>query len=201
MRGELSRARIVEAALALVDAAGLDGLSMRRLGAALHVEGMAIYHHFANKGALVDAVVASVLPEPPPPTGDWRADLTAHSHRYRAMVNAHPRLLPALVSRPGGHDRAAATREAQYAALRLAGLDGSTLLDAHRTWGSYVLGYVVVEQQGRAGSFTEAAWRPPEGAAFPVSAALDAHQATRDWDEQFDVGLSMILDAIAALAR
>jgi AcrR family transcriptional regulator len=200
MRGELSRAAIVTAAVALIDEAGLDALSMRKLGRALGVEAMALYHHFPHKTALLDEVVASIAPEPAPPTGDWRADLATLSHQYRDMVNAHPQLLPVLLSRPSHNPRAAATREAQYAALRRAGLDGSALLDAHRTWGSYVLGYLVVEQQGRSGPHTDPEWRPPVRTDVPITAELDPYQAARDWDEQFDIGLTMQFDAIAALA-
>ncbi|MFF5295967.1 TetR/AcrR family transcriptional regulator [Paractinoplanes globisporus] len=193
----LSRAAIVEAAIAMVDGEGLEALSMRKLGRALGVEGMALYHHFASKTELLDEVLATIAPEPPAPTGDWRADLTVLSHQYRDMVNAHPRLLPVLLSRPSRHERAAATLEAQYGALKRAGLSGSALLDAHRTWGGYVIGYLVVEQQGRAAG---AEWRPPLGPRAPITAELDPYQAARDWDEQFAIGLSLQLDAIAALA-
>lgn len=200
MRGELSRTAIVATALELIDEVGLDKLSMRKLGRALGVEAMALYHHFSNKTALLDEVVAAIAPEPPAPTGDWRADLAALSHQYRDMVNAHPHLLPVLLSRPSGHERAAATREAQYATLRQAGLRGSALLDAHRTWGSYVLGYLVVEQQGRVGAHTSPEWRPSITADAPITAELDRYQAARDWDQQFDIGLAMQFDAITALA-
>ena len=45
----LSRERIVEAALALVQADGLAGLSTRKLGQSLGCEAMSIYHHFPGK--------------------------------------------------------------------------------------------------------------------------------------------------------
>jgi len=188
---------IVDAALAMIDRDGLEALSMRKLGRALGVEGMALYHHFASKDALIDAVAAAIAPDPPAPTDDSRTDLATLSHQYRDAVNAHPHLLPVLLSRPGHHEKAAATLEAQYSALERAGLRGSALLDAHRTWGSYVIGYLVVEQQGRAAS---AEWRPVAGAGTPITAALDPFQAARDWDEQFDIGLHMQFDAIEALA-
>jgi AcrR family transcriptional regulator len=200
MRGELSRTAIALTALAVLDEVGLEGLSMRKLGRSLGVEAMALYHHFPNKAALLDEMVATIAPEPSSPTGDWRADLAALSHQYRDMVNAHPQLLPVLLSRPSRHERAAATREAQYAALRQAGLDGSALLDAHRTWGSYVIGYLVAEQQGRAGASTNAEWRPPVTMDAPITAQLDRYQGARDWDQQFDIGLAMQFEAIAALA-
>lgn len=197
----LSQEAIVTAALDLVDRAGLAALSMRRLGAALGVQGMAIYHHFPSKEAVLDATAASIFPVPQRPTGDWRADMRTLSRQYRDALNAHPALLPHVLSRPVHTERVATLREAQYAALRLAGLDGSVLLDAHRTWGSYVLGYVVVEQQGRNGDRTDADWRPPARTEFPISAEIDAYQAARDWDEQYDIGLDMIFDGIAAMSE
>ncbi|WP_232344870.1 TetR/AcrR family transcriptional regulator C-terminal domain-containing protein [Actinoplanes awajinensis] len=173
---------------------------MRKLGRALGVEAMALYHHFPNRTALLDEVVAAIAPEPPAPTSDWRADLAELSRQYRDMVNAHPHLLPVLLSRPSRHERAAATQEAQYAALRQAGLHGSALLDAHRTWGSYVIGYLVVEQQGRIGAHASREWRPAVTVDAPITAELDRYQAARDWDQQFDIGLAMQFDAITALA-
>lgn len=200
MRGELTQASIVAAALELIDREGLDQLSMRKLGRALGVEAMALYHHFPNKTALLDEVVAAIAPEPPDPTGDWREDLAALSHQYRDMVNAHPNLLPVHLSRPSRHERTAATREAQYATLRQAGLEGSALLDAHRTWGSYVIGYVVVEQQGRTGDHTNPEWRPQATEQTPITADLNQFQAARDWDQQFKIGLAMQFEAITTLA-
>ena len=58
-RAPLTRSRIAEAALAIVDRDGLDALSMRRLGAELGVEGMAIYRHFPNKAAVLAHALAT----------------------------------------------------------------------------------------------------------------------------------------------
>jgi AcrR family transcriptional regulator len=57
----LDRERIARAALALIDDQGIDQLSMRRLGAALGVEAMALYHYFRNKAELLDGVLDLVL--------------------------------------------------------------------------------------------------------------------------------------------
>src|SRR5450759_5594645 len=62
-RPPLSRERIVWTALAIVDADGLDGLTMRRLGKDLDVTTMAVYHHFPNKSALYDGIVEAVMAE------------------------------------------------------------------------------------------------------------------------------------------
>lgn len=199
--GELNRSVIARAALALIDRDGLGALTMRRLGAELGVEGMAVYHHFANKNALLDEVVTEALRQPPPaPTGDWRADVRALSHAYRDGIRAHPALLMVTLTRPVDTEEIAAFREAQYAALAAAGLSGSRLLDAHRTWGSYVIGYLMVEYQAEHAGHAEREWRPARRDAHPLTAGLDAFQAGREWDEQFDIGLNLVLDGIAALA-
>ena len=57
----LSRERIIEAALHIADTQGLRRLTMRRLGDALQVEAMAIYHHLPRgKEALMDALAEHV---------------------------------------------------------------------------------------------------------------------------------------------
>ena len=55
--------RVVETALALVDRDGLDRLSMRRLGAELGVDPMAVYHYIPNKAALLDGLTEAVMNE------------------------------------------------------------------------------------------------------------------------------------------
>jgi len=62
-RSPLTREAISRAALQLIDREGLDGLSMRQLGRDMGVEGMAIYHHFRDKGELLDAVMERLFEE------------------------------------------------------------------------------------------------------------------------------------------
>ncbi|HJF77014.1 MAG TPA: TetR/AcrR family transcriptional regulator, partial [Brevibacterium linens] len=57
---------IVRTAIAIADEEGLASVSMRRIGAELKVEAMALYHHFPNKGALLDAVVEQISTSVPP---------------------------------------------------------------------------------------------------------------------------------------
>ena len=60
-RAGLSRELVLDAAVGLVDRHGLDGLSMRKLGATLGVEAMTLYHYFPNKAALIDGLVEWVV--------------------------------------------------------------------------------------------------------------------------------------------
>lgn len=103
-RNPLSRDRIVDAALDLVDEVGIEGLSMRKLGARLGVEAMTLYHHVANKDALLDLLVervtlaAAAAPADEPEA--WRERLEGFARRYRSALLARPRLLPLISTRP-----------------------------------------------------------------------------------------------------
>jgi AcrR family transcriptional regulator len=76
-RSPLSRERILDAALALADAEGVEGLTMRRLAADLGVEAMTIYYHVPNKDAILDALVERVIGEfeMPKRGTEWRPAL------------------------------------------------------------------------------------------------------------------------------
>ena len=67
-RGEtLTRDQVVDAAIAIADAEGLEGLSMRKLGKAVGVQAMSLYNHVANREALLDALVERIVLEITPP--------------------------------------------------------------------------------------------------------------------------------------
>ena len=74
---ELDAARIAAAALAVADAQGAGGFTMRAVAEALGVTPMALYHHVEDKAALAALLVdAAIRQHPlPPPTGVWRDDL------------------------------------------------------------------------------------------------------------------------------
>jgi AcrR family transcriptional regulator len=58
---QLTRERIIAAAMHVIDTEGLDALSMRRLGVELGVNPMAAYHYVPNKSALYDLVQDAVM--------------------------------------------------------------------------------------------------------------------------------------------
>jgi len=125
-REPLTPERIDVAALALVDQGGMTALSMRKLGAALGVDPMAIYHHVPNKRALFHRLARHVftdLPEPDP-TQPWDERVRAWAHAYRSVVVAHPALVLTIVSDPEAVAVASAAAGAELrAALEAAGLD------------------------------------------------------------------------------
>lgn len=104
----LSRDRVLAAAVDLADAEGVAALTMRRLAADLGVEAMALYHHLANKEAVLDGVVERVVEEiraavadlgPAGPEQDWRATLRGWFLAARAVMLRHPWAPGLFVSR------------------------------------------------------------------------------------------------------
>lgn len=94
-REPLTRERILAAAMAVADVDGLDAVTMRRLGAALEVEAMSLYHHVPNKDALLDGLVDAIVAELNDATrgstgGDWRAVLRDRCLRARDVMVRHP---------------------------------------------------------------------------------------------------------------
>ncbi|MFE5701437.1 TetR/AcrR family transcriptional regulator C-terminal domain-containing protein [Rhodococcus koreensis] len=100
--GPITRERILEAALAIVDRDGINGLSMRRLGKALGRDPMALYRHAPNKAALLDGLAERVLDELEVDTGDgdWATQLREVARGFRRLALAHPQVVPLLVTRP-----------------------------------------------------------------------------------------------------
>jgi len=87
----LRRERVVDVAIALLDADGLDALSMRRLAARLAVQPGARYVHFAGKQALLDAMADRFLEDFTAdwPAGSWDEQFAAASWRLRQVLLSH----------------------------------------------------------------------------------------------------------------
>lgn len=100
-RTPLNRERVLQAAVALADAAGFESLSMRRLAEELGVVPMAIYKHVANKDELLDGMVAALIGEidPPAPDLDWKSAVRLRVLSARQALQRHPWARQAIESR------------------------------------------------------------------------------------------------------
>jgi AcrR family transcriptional regulator len=103
-RARLTRAGVLEAALALADAGGVESLSMRRVAAKLGVEPMSLYAHVAGKDDLVDGLVDIVVAEieaTAPGSADWRTAMRTRALSLRDALERH-RWAVGLVARRMG---------------------------------------------------------------------------------------------------
>ncbi|WP_043264781.1 TetR/AcrR family transcriptional regulator C-terminal domain-containing protein [Streptomyces sp. CT34] len=152
-RGErvgLSRQRILDAALDLVDRSGLKALTMRSLGEQLDVEAMTLYHYVPNKAALLDGLVEQVFRAAAPAmdkSADWREALREYAKALRKGLLRHPAVLPLAASRPAVTQ---ATLDDIEACLRMLTDNGFPLgraLHALNAVTVFTIGHTVMEAQ------------------------------------------------------
>lgn len=177
-RPPLTRERIIETALHLIDGQGLGRLTMRRLGDSLQVEAMAIYHHLPHgKEQLLEQLIAHVAAHPVPPgSGAAGERLRAWAGRYRDRLLKHVGVMPLIVTRRNPGALAATTRSIQDL-LRAAGhTEAEAAVGAHTLLG-YLLGAVALEARERAAETAEA-------------------ESESDWDGRFTAGLDGILAGV-----
>src|ERR1700726_3655273 len=121
-RRPLSSARVLQAAVALADEAGLEAFSMRGLAQELGVVPMALYKHVANKDELLDGMVDIVFAEIelPPAELDWRPAMRRRGISAREALKRHGWAIGMMESR---HPRPANLRNhnAVMGCLREAG--------------------------------------------------------------------------------
>jgi AcrR family transcriptional regulator len=138
----LSRERIIEAALHSADSQGLRRLTMRRLGDALQVEAMAIYHHLPRgKEALMDALAEHVTTVRVEQGPTWQETAKAWCRAERELLREHPGVLALALTKPPKGATALAVRE-QVEQLADGGLDDAA--QAVRALRAFVFGSVAV---------------------------------------------------------
>ena len=196
----LSRERIVEAALALVDAEGLAALSTRRLAAGLGVSGPSLYNHFATKDALLDAVVDHVVGEvdlsmwAAPGAAGWTGALLDWARSYRAALVAHPNLVPVLAQGPGRRANALRLADAVFGGLVDAGWPKG---DATRI-GALMRYFVFGSALGSfAAGFVDDRQLYSEGYPHLGEAHLLADHQRRIDEGAFEAGLSALVEGLA----
>ncbi|MFD4828599.1 TetR/AcrR family transcriptional regulator C-terminal domain-containing protein [Streptomyces uncialis] len=90
----LSREHIVTEAVQLLDAEGIEALSMRRLGTRLGAGATSLYRHVTNRDELIELVVDEVYGEILVPDTDdpahWRESAVVCADSVRAMILRHP---------------------------------------------------------------------------------------------------------------
>jgi AcrR family transcriptional regulator len=144
----LQRTEIVDAALQLLDDEGLGALTMRRLGGELGVEGMALYRHFPNKDALVDAVAAHLLDLvelPDPETIPWRQGVHDVVNSYRAVALAHPIAFRLLATRRVFDSRLFDIGQCLLRLLERGGIAGTAGVRTYHTLIGLVQGATMIE--------------------------------------------------------
>ena len=205
----LSRERVLHAALALADEAGIEYLSMRKLGQELGVEAMSLYNHVANKDDLLDGIVELVAGEIEVPSeeGDWKDGLrqtaiSSHEvfmrHRWACSLMMRPRVSPARMR----------WMESVLRTLRHAGFSADLTHHAYHALDSHITGFTLWQVSMPFGSkeelvdMAEGFLREIPADEYPfVIEHAEQHLApsSPDGQTEFEFGLELILDGLERL--
>lgn len=197
---------IAETAVALMDEAGPEGFSLRKLGARVGCDPMAVLYHFGSKEGLERAMADRlnarlVVPNRARP---WRERLLGLARQYRDLAARHPHSFPLLqrfwVTGPADARHA----EEVYAALADAGLDDDAMVDACFGWYAATLGLAAAEAGGLlqpAGQdqLAEVAALPVD--AFPLTRHLLPAFGRQVQGRAFDQAAEAMLDGIERRGR
>ncbi len=198
-RPTLNRDRIVRTALAMIDRDGVAGLTMRKFGAELGVDPMAVYYYLPDKGALFDAVVEAVHDEmgefDVTPGATWQSVVAEACGRMRTVLSRHPHTIPLVGTRPVLTPKMLAVSDRLIAQLVSLGLSAATALNIMACVRAYTLGYMLIEVGVPAGPPVGAGVDPEMMAAYPALAAGMAQGY--DPDRQFTMGLRALLDGFS----
>lgn len=213
----LTRARIIETAVRIADAEGLEAVSMRRLATELATGPMSLYRHLAGKDELIHlmmrrAFAGHPLPDPAPP--GWRARIAAVCRIQWALYRAHP-WLPELISitRPRLIPEAMAHTEWTMAALAGLGMGSDELVREALTLPAFVRGLALAHLAERKAvqdtGLTSTEWWLSQEEEVLAHFASDRYpnlstvdlRAIEDLDQLFEQGLTRQLDGLAARLR
>ncbi|WP_020673412.1 TetR/AcrR family transcriptional regulator [Amycolatopsis nigrescens] len=198
----LTRARIVEEAVALLDSEGIERLTMRRLAERLGHGSTTLYWHVNTKDDVLDLCLDAIfgeVPLPPEHGEHWRADVSLVLTGWRATMLRHP-WSTTLVGRPMIGPNILARMEFLQATLVRAGFGKEHL--AAVTWGLY--NHVMGSAVARAGWHMQPEERAvaqehlnAQSERYPTLAA-QGYMLDDDWDGTFTQSLNYLLDGIEA---
>ncbi len=194
-RTPLSRQRILQAALELVDGGGLEALTMRKLAQALGFEAMSLYNHVANKDDVINGILDLALSETDLPSApqDWRAAIRASAISVHDALRRHP-WAPALLMSP---DRIRPSRlqymDALLGRLREAGFSAETTYHAYHALDGHIVGFSLWQ----AGHTFKREDLPQLAASFIREHPLDDYPHMQ---EHFDQHLAGDFDDVSAFA-
>ena len=208
----LNRELVLSAALALVDAEGLDALTMRRLGQELGRDPMGLYRYAKSRTELLDGITELVLNERTifPDDPDWQGQLRRIAHDLRLIALRHPNVVPLLVTRPLSTPmglRPVGTLRPLEQILDLlieAGFAPSDALHVYRAYYGFLYGHILNELQ-------EFIVDPDEDEAllrlglhrlpakeFPRLRAIAPLLADYDGEDELDEGITILLAGLSA---
>jgi AcrR family transcriptional regulator len=214
-RPALTREAIVDAALAIVDAEGVDAVSMRRVADALGTGPASLYAHVENKDELLELVLDKVIGEvplfDPASTLPWTELIKQYMRDGRAVFTTHKDIARAAVGRIPMGPNGLRVNDSWVGALRKAGLPPRLVGLAPDLFALYIVAVSVEEgavatlglSEERIGAYFDevraffAGLSPQE---YPNLSAMASELTDVGGEGRFEFGLDVLVRGLASLA-
>jgi len=209
-REPVTRERAMRAAVALADERGIESLSMRTLAAELGIQAMSLYYHVKSKDDILDGMLDIVHSEfATPKAGDeWRSAMRERAESTRRVLARHPWAI-GIEARTSPGPATLGHLDSVIGCLTAAGFSMPLTGHAISILDSYVLGFaqqevsLPLDPSGDIGAVAEDIMAQQDAMAetFPHLADMATNlvlQPGYAYGNEFDFGLGLILDGIAA---
>ena len=196
---QLTRKRVIAAAMDLIEKDGVEAVSMQRLAMELGCGLVALYSYVPSKSALLDGVANAVMSQVPSPVvgaASWQEQIRAQARTFRELARAHPRCAIVLVTRPAPSATVLRPVEQALTTLRSAGFGPRDAMHIVRAITMYVMGSLLSEFGIAPVSATGDADERPlrlRRDEFPHLTALSNEPSASDSDTDFEFGLDLLV--------
>lgn len=206
-RPPLSRERVLEAAIVLADAGGIESLSMRKLAGALGVEAMTLYYYVANKDEILSAIVDMVVSEfeLPDPEADWKVAIRRTAISAFEVLQRHPWAASLMLHRTAVSTARLRYMDAILGSLRRGGFSADLTDHAYHALDSHIMGFTLWVVSMNLGTEEDlAAMAEQFLRELPIDDVpnlaehIQQHMKPRDPNDEgdFAFGLDLILDGL-----
>ncbi|MFE6130095.1 TetR/AcrR family transcriptional regulator C-terminal domain-containing protein [Streptomyces sp. NPDC056437] len=207
-REPLSRERIIESALRIIDDEGVEALSMRRIAAALGVQAMSLYNHVGGKADVLDGVTEYITTDmhiTRHSRDSWEDGIRSVAHAFRRASLRHPRAGELVLTRQLNSPGVLPTIDCSLKVLLEHGFEEANAVHALRLLVAFQVGSLMREFHSPAfRGEDESAVREREellaGSGFAAVARLAPKLAVIDHDAEFAFGLERLIDALRPYA-
>jgi AcrR family transcriptional regulator len=203
VRQAIARENIVEAAFRILDEAGLEGITLRKVACSLGIRAPSLYWHFKSKQALIDAMADAMICDVARdiPVGQpWRQTLLQIGREFRLAFKARRDGARVYAGTFLATENVLRVGEASIAALIGAGASARFAATTSMDLVYYTMGFVIEEQSWPGDGSMEAlgeAFMSLAEARFPHCWQAREVWSEVDFDARFEQGLGLMLDGIA----
>jgi AcrR family transcriptional regulator len=209
-KAPVNRERTLEVALTVADSEGIEAVTMRRIARELGVEAASLYHHVSGKDQILDGLVDVVAAEIdlPRPAAPWREAAGERAHHTRAVLLRHPWAVSLMASRTSPGPATLGLLETGIRCFREGGFSVPMAALAISTVDSYVHGFVLQEVnlpfrgESELAAMTAAVMEQFPASEYPYLFEMTVDHVLQpgyDYGNEFDSGLTVVLNGVAAL--